>query len=329
MGLVSYLRSDKEARKEKWEKYVARKKYDYRTSPSFWMKVRTEWFLMLNRNETIVIDGWLVRFCNRKLTNQGGRFGNWGDDVNIWLLEMMTGKKVIPAKKLFLPHKRKKYCVIGTVIPWCVTSKTTIWGSGYGLAEAKMNCKPKEVLAVRGPLTRQYLLSQDVECPAIYGDPALLLPKYYQPKQLHKSKIGIVLHHRDWDVMGVDALESLRKDALVIDLTRYECWTDIIDQICSCELILSSSLHGLIVSDAYGIPNLFMEFTWKHGNHFKYQDYFLSVKRQWMEPLQFDKNLDFDSLIIQAREQKDNTVIDTGMLEKACPFALRKGTRVS
>lgn len=168
-----------------------------------------------------------------------------------------------------------------------------------------------------------------MDCPAAYGDPALLLPKYYQPKQLQKSKIGVVLHHRDWDVMGSDFIENLRKEALVIDLTRYGCWTDVIDQICSCELILSSSLHGLIVSDAYGIPNLFMEFTWKHGNHFKYQDYFMSVKRPWTEPLQFEKSFDYDSLIGKAKEQQDNIEIDTELLEKSCPFTLKMETQVS
>lgn len=267
MGFVSYLKSDKKQRKEKWKKYIARKKYVYRTTPSFGARVMAEWFLLLHKNESIVVDGWLVKFCNKKTNKKEWISGNWGDDINVWLLEMMTGKRVIPAKKLFFSKKRRKYCVIGTVIPWDVTSRTTIWGSGYGLAEARMKCKPKEVLAVRGPLTRQYLLSQEVECPAIYGDPALLLPKYYHPKRLPMNKIGIVLHHRDWDVMDSNSIENLRKEALVIDLTRYECWTDIIDQICSCELILSSSLHGLIVSDAYRIPNLFMEFGWRHGNH--------------------------------------------------------------
>lgn len=74
MGIVSYLRSDKETRKEKWGNFIARKKYDYRTSPSFWARVKTEWYLLLHKDETIVIDGWLVRFCDKKLTKQkGGR----------------------------------------------------------------------------------------------------------------------------------------------------------------------------------------------------------------------------------------------------------------
>lgn len=321
MGIISFIKSDKHIRKEKWEKFIARKKYAYNTNPSLLTRIKTEFFLLMHKQESIVIDGWLVRFYKR--TNDCT--GNWGDDINVWLIEVMTGKKVIPAKMLFFSSIRKKYCVIGTVIPSFVNNKTLIWGSGYGLENVNMKRKPAKVLAVRGPMTRQYLLSQSVDCPAIFGDPALLLPKYYQPHvTTKKNKIGVVLHHRDWDVMGCAELARLQSEALVIDLTRYERWTDVIDEICSCDLILSSSLHGLIVSDAYGIPNLFMEFCWKHGSHFKYQDYFSSVGKPWVEPLCFENRFDFDFLMSQAMEQMKHVVIDTEMLELSCPFTLKQ-----
>ena len=69
-------------------------------------------------------------------------------------------------------------------------------------------------------------------------------------------------------------------ELLIIDLAHYKKWTDVIDQICSCERILSSSLHGLIVSDAYQIPSCWIELTGKiSGGYFKYYDYASSVNR--------------------------------------------------
>lgn len=49
----------------------------------------------------------------------------------------------------------------------------------------------------------------------------------------------------------------------------------------SCKKILSSSLHGLIVSDAYNIPNRMIKFSNKiNGDGTNFTDYFLSVKRE-------------------------------------------------
>ena len=54
----------------------------------------------------------------------------------------------------------------------------------------------------------------------------------------------------------------------------------VINDILSCEKTISSSLHGLIVSDAYNIPNTWVKFDNNiKGDDTKFHDYFKSVNR--------------------------------------------------
>ena len=47
----------------------------------------------------------------------------------------------------------------------------------------------------------------------------------------------------------------MKGEAKVIHMANYKDWHDVIDEINQCQFILSSSLHGLIIADSYGIPN--------------------------------------------------------------------------
>lgn len=62
-----------------------------------------------------------------------------------------------------------------------------------------------------------------------------------------------------------------------------------INEICSCRFIYSSSLHGLIVSHAYGIPALWFEHTRLTGDRFKFYDYFSSVCIPAYSPLTIEE----------------------------------------
>lgn len=54
-------------------------------------------------------------------------------------------------------------------------------------------------------------------------------------------------------------------------------WRKVIDQITKCRRIISTSLHGLIVAEAYGIPAVWLSDKIPHT---KYQDYYLSTGRE-------------------------------------------------
>ena len=74
-----------------------------------------------------------------------------------------------------------------------------------------------------------------------------------------------------------------------IDTSKYylinptDKWQSVINDICSCKAIISSSLHGLICSDAYNIPNLWLdEYKLAEGD-FKFKDYFASQNRNYVK----------------------------------------------
>ncbi len=58
----------------------------------------------------------------------------------------------------------------------------------------------------------------------------------------------------------------------------YKEWKPWIDHLCSCDVIISSSMHGLILGDAYGKPTLWVKFGDDViGNDFKFYDYYASM----------------------------------------------------
>jgi hypothetical protein len=152
---------------------------------------------------------------------------------------------------------------------------TIVWGSG--IRDINQNINKGIIKSVRGPLTRKRLLEIGCYCPPIYGDPGLLLPLYYNPVIEKKYTLGIIPHYTHYDVVSkmYNGIESIK----VIKLINKDIEL-VINDILSCEKTISSSLHGLIVSDAYNIPNKWVKFNDKiNGDDTKYYDYFKSVKR--------------------------------------------------
>lgn len=110
------------------------------------------------------------------------------------------------------------------------------------------------------------------DCPDTFGDPAILLPYYLKPKLDNNSKypVGIVPHFRDY--VEVNARFSDRMAIKVINVAQPV--DKVVADLCSCENILASSLHGLIVSHAYGVQaaHVVSEAT-LGGDNIKFKDY--------------------------------------------------------
>jgi pyruvyltransferase len=200
---------------------------------------------------------------------------------------------------------------LGIGMKWC-----EVWGSGL-MSQSNKLTHPKKIHAVRGPLTRKFLIEQGIECPDVYGDPALLLPRIFSPKVEKKYKVGIVPHFVDQKNNWV-RLQSVREDVLVINV--YEPVEKVIADILSCKSILSSSLHGLIVADAYEIPSLWIKLSDKvKGDGFKFRDYLLSIGVEPYKP--YSPVIPYRSIDAPLNfVKKYDLELDLDRLLKSCPF---------
>ncbi|KAA5822437.1 polysaccharide pyruvyl transferase family protein [Algibacter amylolyticus] len=248
---------------------------------------------------------------------------NYGDLLGKYLVEKISSKKVIwckPANFYIQDFFSPIYVTIGSVLTH-VNKKCIVWGSGIISKEYKI--KKAAFLAVRGPQTRKHLIDQGFSVPEIYGDPALLLPKYYNPKVEKEYKFGIIPHYRDFK--KVNEFYKDQEGVLLIDLMTNDVETTT-DLFLKCDKIVSSSLHGIIVAHTYGIPAVWQKFSDDvFGDDIKYQDYFESVNIKPYTPVIIDIKMnmsDLDMIFENKSTLPKKEVIDKmcKKLMEVCPF---------
>ncbi len=263
------------------------------------------------------------------LADRGGiKCRTFGDELNIYLLQGLTDRH-IHIYNSFFHKKRDNYMAIGSLIDGFTDSQSIIWGSGLISDKAALPARPKQVCAVRGKLTRDYLLRNGVECPEVYGDPALLTPLIYKPTLQKKYKIGIIPHVKDLqDDVVAEFVRHNQGAVHLVDFAHYQDWHDVIDTICSCEYIVSTSLHGLILSDAYGVPNLWARISDRvKGGDCKFMDYFSAVGRTTQKPFALTANTQAQEIITMLSSYQE-IQFDPLPLLRACPFQLKEEIRI-
>jgi len=195
---------------------------------------------------------------------------NFGDDLSSEIVRLITGKNPKNVNQSFRnPQNETIYMAIGSIMGWA-DNNTEVWGAGFINNVGSIVAPPKKIHAVRGMLTRNILRIKGIECPQIYGDPALLMPRFYNPMLKKKYKLSIIPHHIDRVL--IPKLKEQYPDAHFIDVTGgiYQ----FIDEVIQSEHVISSALHGLIIADAYDVSNQHKAFSNKVlGNGFKFRDY--------------------------------------------------------
>lgn len=248
-------------------KVIRRNNYGFREIPSKKNKVNVEAYPLLNIGDTLgpVIAEWIL---NSK-----------GIDIN---------KKV---------NKTKHLMTVGSVTSFG-RFDATVWGSGIRDELAVRKIKQKKILykrkldvrAVRGPVTKKALTDVGYKCPEIYGDPAILLPMIYKPSVTEKKYELSVILHFETQMNGNEQNKTKKNNIQISDelIKKYKIhfidpitkdYKSFVNEIVSSKKIVSSSLHGIIIAESYGVPATFFENGVKE-QHTKFEDWYSSTNRK-------------------------------------------------
>ena len=220
---------------------------------------------------------------------------NIGDAINPYIIEKIIGYKskyadlyhcevsgigsglgrffYSPSNYNFIRKARKELLKVLHPTP------VVLWSSGF-ISTPKGDEKPTrshiEVASLRGKLSLQTVersLKKDLK-DCVVGDAGILASELV-PKTDKKYLLGIIPHDNERKELKYLELADSTPKSIIIDVRTnvYDCLT----QISQCEHIISSSLHGLVIADGFGIPNRHVVLTNKlAGDGFKFRDYYSS-----------------------------------------------------
>lgn len=203
-------------------------------------------------------------------------FVNFGDYISLKLVERIVDAPVEVFYR-YPNNKKKKLLAIGSILSFAVDNDV-IWGSGINgklLRKDQYTFGTLDVRSVRGPLTKQFLMDNfGIEAPEVYGDPALLFPYFFpefQKKENPSYDYIVIPHYTE--------LKLFPKEGNPHIVYPTDPWDEVIERILDSRFVIASSLHGLIIAEAYGIPARLLKVT-DNEPMFKYQDYYEGTNRQ-------------------------------------------------
>lgn len=168
---------------------------------------------------------------------------------------------------------RENLLLVGSILHWA-DLHSIVCGAGFISAEARLQALPSRICLVRGPRTHELLQLQGVQAPGRYADPGVLAPRLFAPLNPVRGRVGVVPHYKDLDTPWVSVCAD--RGVHVIDPTQP--LPDYFNALQSCEVILSSSLHGLVFAHAFGRPAAWIELGNRVlGDGFKFLDYYASL----------------------------------------------------
>lgn len=201
---------------------------------------------------------------------EGSEHGNFGDEITREIITTVFKRKVV-----WSPSDQCDLIGAGSIIEHTSDgkgdNKPFLWTSGFIEAgDQTISSADYKITGVRGRKSLERVVGDKSNISL--GDAGLLASFLLQGTPAKKYKIGLLPHYADKESELIQELAA-QDSVCVIDAT-WPC-KKVIETIAQCDVVLSSSLHGLIVSDSVGTPNLHLKLSDKlKGGSYKFEDYY-------------------------------------------------------
>ncbi len=196
---------------------------------------------------------------------------NFGD-----LLSALLLKRFARLRSHWAPPDEADLVLVGSILEHLRPDFSgVIAGAGKLHAGVPLRFPKAKILSVRGRLTADEL---GLGATVPIGDPALLANELV-PLSEKKFDLGLVPHWTDRELAVNPAFASYLPQIIRVS----DDPLSVIAEIGACKKIVSSSLHGIILADAFGIPRRIelaprmMSHPDVEGGLFKWRDYHSSI----------------------------------------------------
>lgn len=206
-------------------------------------------------------------------------FANLGDALSPVIVSALSG---LPIVHRHFDSKSERFACVGTIGQEFKGGTAHFWGTGIDAyknpidRQLKRYHRPPDtafrIHALRGPVSAQTFRREGIEAPEIYGDPVWFLPSLIKPSPVQSCELGIVVHLTELSEQKATASthESILRYKIPSELATnlciintlieptFEAIEQKVKEITACKRIISTSLHGLVIAEAYKIPCLYL-----------------------------------------------------------------------
>lgn len=192
---------------------------------------------------------------------------NVGDALNPILVDKLFGLDT-----RWSDRRQPHITAIGSLT--VVSPLSCVWGSGLMHEQAKVEeASASRIFALRGKLSYAQFVRSGIRPGDIpLGDPGFLISQLHLAPTFKKFRIGIAAHYVDRDHPWV---RSSLLEPGVADLNVHHDPESFLQRMRQCEVVVSSSLHGLVFAEALGIPSIWIRLSDSvAGDGFKFRDWY-------------------------------------------------------